>query len=255
MTTIPLTPPVLGPSTQEEIHALFPGLTAQEIKPISRLLDDFRSKIARPLLLSKDLEQDYADLQVYAVQLQQQTREHLAKLVARHPEIEGTITELIAQIDNVVEADDLVVLGAEAEVFHRALKMYSLQIGDLWQLAILRPEISDDDERLPGLLDHTVASEVDSRMCLAPIIFLLNRSIELPIRSALDNARTLIEWGNSFALNHVKSVSLLIQHVLSTPENTSVRHQYYSRMIEAFVGSGPEGVYESLLEERKLDAG
>ena len=247
--------PLISPNLITEAPLkLLPDIPEEDLRPFYRAVEDLESKVAIPLWMAKNLQSEYAILRPSAIELLLQIAEQLNILVGSHPEIMESIANALKGLEGTVGPDRLRLLGPEADIFQGTLKMVSLQFNDFTELSKLGVDIPEDYADLEELVDETIESAVDTQMCLLPVIFLLTQDIDIPIESALDNARTLTQWANSFTLNYVRNSGQLIRSILLTPENSSIRPNYYSKKIEEFVGSGPKGIYQTLLEERKLDA-
>lgn len=48
-------------------------------------------------------------------------------------------------------------------------------------------------------------------------------------------------------------LSQFLKAQLSLPQNAELRQEFYADKISEFIGSGPKGVYETLLEERQRE--
>jgi len=255
MTSVLLMPPGITPSMIEAFRESFPNIPEEDLQPLSEFIEDYKSKVARPLLTAKDLQTEYTMLRPSAIELHQQAAQQLETLIESHPEVVEIMVSALKRLGDAFSLDELSLLGPEADTFQGALKAFSLQSNDLMALVALGAIVREDyEDSLEELVTEVLESEVDTRMCLLPVFLLLTHDIDVPIEAALDNARTLTQWANSFALKYIRDAGQLIQSVLSLPENSSVRYTYYSRKIEEFIGSGPKGIYQALLEERKLDA-
>ena len=98
---------------------------------------------------------------------------------------------------------------------------------------------------------YEIATDFD--MCYLSALFPIIGELEIEGRKELQNLQTLVEWAKKFALNYAANISGFLKAQLSLPQNAKVRQEFYADKISEFIGSGPKGIYEALLEERKKE--
>ncbi len=59
--------------------------------------------------------------------------------------------------------------------------------------------------------------------------------------------------GKSYTLAELKAKAAEAQFIKTLPPSSKIRQDFYADIISKFVGSGPKGVYEALLEERRKE--
>lgn len=84
-------------------------------------------------------------------------------------------------------------------------------------------------------------------------LFPIAGDLEIKGDKELQNLQTLIERAKKFALKYAAEISAFLKAQLSLPQNARPRQEVYTDKIAEFIGSGPKGIYEALLEERQKE--
>lgn len=112
----------------------------------------------------------------------------------------------------------------------------------------LFPDLFKDADALTvsRLYQHAVALE----MCLYAVLPPVAGDMEV---LRIGNISVLVGWAKSYAVQYMGELSGLMKAQLQRPENAELRVKFYEKAVTAFIGSGPRGAYEALLEERRRE--
>ena len=104
-----------------------------------------------------------------------------------------------------------------------------------------------DIRQFPMIL-YEVAIDLD--LCVLSILSsLLEESVTIK-KTELQNLQVLVFWAKEHSLKYAIGLSQFLRKQLSMPQNIELGEKFYTEKISEFIGSGPKGVYEALLEER-----
>jgi len=227
----------------EEIKKTLPECYYQTLEGLFKTIE---VKIAAPLLEAANLRDTFLKLLPSFAPLRLAVNAYIAHMVIEYPtEIQHILAEGLKEFEVELETalkKQAFLDNETAEMLGGIMKVSARSLDDILQL----PNLHEDGAPLYSLYQNATYLEMCLFSVLAPIL-----SDVKPRRP--ENIRTLVQWARSYTLQYVSDLAKLIKAQLSKPENARSRKKFYAKTISEFTGSGPKGVYEALLEERRQE--
>ncbi|PIP48939.1 MAG: hypothetical protein COS87_01835 [Chloroflexi bacterium CG07_land_8_20_14_0_80_45_17] len=216
-------------------------------RTIQGLVDTFKWKIAKPLLEAENPEEEFKRLRNSFAPLRLSINGYIFYIWAVYPrEKQKYFTEGAEEFANMVEERGKVLLGEEALETLLGVQRLSMHLTkdylELWEHLDLSQSI------LPL---YEIATDFD--LCFSSIIFPLIGELKVAEREKLQNLQILVSWAKKYILKYAFEFSQFLKTQLSMPGNAEFCKKFYTNKTAEFVGSGPEGVYEALMEERQKE--
>jgi len=210
------------------------------------LYETVRLEVAKPLLKAEMLEKEFQRLRGPFSMLRFSLNSYLMYVKTEHPEEwRRLLKEGIEGLENELKKKELV--DKEALETFLGLSRFGIRLAEDFFRLLEHLEITREPE--PSL--YETATDFD--MCYLSALFPIIGELEIKGEKELQNLQTLVEWAKKFALNYAAEVSAFLKAQLLLPQNARPRQEFYTDKIAKFIGSGPKGIYEALLEERQKE--
>ena len=232
------------PLFREELKEIKPLLPDYYYRTLEGFLETIEAKITKPLLEAADLEQEFVKLLPSFSYLRLALNSYIAHILLEHPEVvQKLLKDGLRDLQDAVERQQMLDTWTK-ETLLGVLNITAHSLED----TLLFPDLfkNVDAVTVSRLYQHAVALE----MCLYAILPPVVGDVEAPWTG---NIPVLVGWAKSYAVQYLGQLSELIKAQLQRPENAKLRAKFYEKAVTTFIGSGPRGAYEALLEERRRE--
>jgi len=238
--------PCLILTKPEEHKKIPPELPSYCTQTLQGLYDTVGRKIAEPLLEAKNLKEKFQKLRDSFSLLRICLNSYLIYLWQEYPkEIEKLSKEGIKWVKTTTEKHAKLLLDDQtAEILLGVLELYIRLGEDFLKLA---PRLVV--EEFPPTL-HEIAINLD--LCVLSILSSLIKG-QIPTKKEKQNLKILILWAKEYTLEYTRELSQFLKKQFSRSENIKLGKEFCTEKVTEFLGSGPRGVYEALLEERQRE--
>lgn len=210
------------------------------------LYDTIKEITAKPLLSAENLEEKIKKLRDSFSLLRLSLNTYIGHMWQEYPkETERLFKEGAKEVEATIEKQRGLLLGENVETFLGVFRLYT-SLGEdflrLWKQL--------DITEFPIIL-YEVAVDLD--LC---VLSILSSLLEEPVaikKRELQNLQKLIFWAKEHSLKYATGLSQFLRKQLLVPHNTKLAEKFYTKKFSEFIGSGPKGVYEALLEERRWE--
>jgi len=210
------------------------------------LFETIKLEIAEPLLKAERLEEEFQRLRDPFSMLRFSLNSYLMYVRTEHPkECRRLLKEGTEELESELENKGLV--DKETLETFLGLSRFGVRLAEDFFELLEHLEITKEPE--PSL--YEVATDFD--MCYFSALFPIVGDLEIKGDKELQNLQTLVGWSKKFALKYAAEASRFLKAQLSLPQNAKPRQEFYVDKISKFIGSGPKGIYEALLEERQKE--
>lgn len=210
------------------------------------LFETIKLEIAEPLLKAEMLEEEFQRLRDPFSILRFSLNSYLMYIKSEHPEKwQRLLKEGTEELESELEKKELV--DKETLEAFLGLSRFGMRLAEDFFRLLEHLEITKEPE--PSLYD--IATDFD--MCYLSSLFPIIGELEIKSEKELQNLQTLVGWAKKFALKYAAEVSAFLKVQLSLPQNAKLRREFYTDKISEFIGGGPKGLYEALLEERQKE--
>lgn len=236
------------PPAEEEIKEVkkVPELPDYCYQTLGNLFETIKLEIAEPLLKAQRLEKEFQRLRDPFSMLRFSLNSYLMYIKTEYPEEwQRLLTEGLEELES--GAIEKALVNKEILETFLGLSRFSVRLAEDFFHLLEHLEITKEPE--PSL--YEVATDFD--MCYFSALFPIAGDLEIKGDKELQNLQTLVGWAKKFALNYAAEISGFLKAQLSLPQNAKLRQEFYADKISEFIGSGPKGVYEALLEERRKE--
>ena len=249
-TQLPM-PALLQTASIKRLVQKAPDSLDEYLVPLQGLLEDFKYKIAQPLLTSRDFAQTYEELKPLGESLLLAASERSGGLLEVHPELATVLNDELVRLCFTIDEKGAAYLEDELDTLKASLQLFSNQVQDSLRLSTLEIYLNDTERERAD----TIATEnfIDLELQLLPVVLLVSGDIEVDDDQVYTNVRLLTRSAAEAARRSIQRIGSFLQEVLASPLNSQARHEYYSGLIERFEGKGPPGLVEALLLERRED--
>lgn len=232
----------------EEYKKIVPELPSYYVETLQDLYDTISKEVAEPLLQAENLKEKFQKLRDPFSLLRICLNSYIGYMVEQCPkETERLFRESVKWVETTAEDQAGLLLDEEtAEILRGILHLCIRSSEDSLKL-LQHLDMREFPSTLYGIainLDLSVLSVLSSLM------------EELIVgKREKQNLRTLILWAREYSLEYTNELSQFLKRQLSRPQNVELGKEFYTEKIREFIGSGPKGVYEALLEERQRERG
>ena len=227
----------------EEIKKTLPECYYQTLEGLFKTIE---FKIATPLLEAVNLQDTFLKLLNSFTPLRLALNSYIAHIIMEYPsEIQNILKEGLKEFESELAAasqKQLFLDHESAEILQGILCV----LASSWDGILQLPNLHTDGVLLYSLYQHATYLEMCLFSALAPVLG--DVKAKRP-----ENIRTLVRWAKSYTLEYVSDLAKLIKAQLANAENVLLRRKFYTKVIAEFSGSGPKGIYEALLEERRQE--
>jgi len=229
-----------------EYKKILPELPNYYAQTLQGLYDTIKKRIAEPLLKAETLKGQFQKLRDSFSLLRISLNSYIAHMWQEYPkETEMLFKEGTKWVEITTEKQARLLLNRETvEILLGVLKICIRSSED--SLKLLEHL---DIKEFPSVL-YGVAINLD--LCVLSILSSLIEESMLTNRER-QNLQILTLWAKQYSLEYTTKLSQFLKKQLSRPQNIELGKKFYGEKIMEFIGSGPKGVYEALLEERRRE--
>jgi len=216
------------------------------LKTFAGLYETLRLEITEPLLKSERLEEEFQRLRDSFGMLRFSVNSYSIYMKTKHPEKwQRLLREGLEELESGSIQKGLV--SKEIMETFLGLSRFGVRLAQDFFRLLEHLEITKEPE--PSL--YEIAADFD--LCYLSALFPIIGELEIKGQKELQNLQTLVGWAKKFALKYAAEVSAFLKAQLSLPQNAKLRQEFYTDKISEFIGGGPKGIYEALLEERQKE--
>ena len=213
---------------------------------LGNLFETIKLEIARPLLKAEKLEEEFQRLRApFSIHRFSLNSYFMSMKTEYSEEWQRLLEEGMEGLESELEKKELV--GKETLETFLGLSRFGMRLAEDFFRLLEHLEIMKEPE--PSL--YEIATDFD--LCYLSALFPIIDELEIKGKKERQNLQVLVGWAKKFALKYAAEISGFLKIQLSLPQNAMPRREFYTDKIAEFIGSGPKGIYEALLEERQKE--